>query len=115
MRVAMDIFFIPYISSSIYILMEKLPEYPYHILHDHDTKHHTGGRARRPPRAAPTFGALNFPVAREERDWPAELVTRLKLVALAFATTLARETWCGALVHSRDKRDAALVQRGSIQ
>jgi formate hydrogenlyase transcriptional activator len=43
----------------------------------------------------PTFGALNFSVTREERDWPAELVTRLKLVALVFANALA---------HKRDDR-----------
>jgi formate hydrogenlyase transcriptional activator len=39
----------------------------------------------------PTFGALNFSVTREERDWPAELVTRLKLVALVFANALAHK------------------------
>ncbi|MBP2683092.1 MAG: sigma-54-dependent sensor transcriptional regulator [Deltaproteobacteria bacterium] len=37
------------------------------------------------------FGALNFGVTREERDWPPELVTRLKLVALVFANALARK------------------------
>ena len=38
-----------------------------------------------------TFGALNFDVTREEREWPPELVTRLKLVALVFANALARK------------------------
>jgi transcriptional regulator with GAF, ATPase, and Fis domain len=38
----------------------------------------------------PTFGLLNFNVTREERDWPVELVTRLKLVAQVFANALAR-------------------------
>ena len=37
------------------------------------------------------FGALNFGVTREERDWPPELVIRLKLVALVFANALARK------------------------
>ena len=39
----------------------------------------------------PTFGALNFDVTREEREWPAELVSRLKLVAQVFANALARK------------------------
>jgi len=38
----------------------------------------------------PTFGALNFDVTREEREWPAELVARLKLVADVFANALSR-------------------------
>jgi formate hydrogenlyase transcriptional activator len=38
-----------------------------------------------------TFGALNFDLTREERDWPAELVARLKLVANVFANALARK------------------------
>jgi formate hydrogenlyase transcriptional activator len=39
----------------------------------------------------PTFGALNFDVVREEREWSAELVARLKLVAEVFANVLARK------------------------
>jgi formate hydrogenlyase transcriptional activator len=39
----------------------------------------------------PTFGALNFDVVREEREWPAELVARLKLVADVFANALSRK------------------------
>ena len=39
----------------------------------------------------PTFGALNFDVTREEREWPVELVNRLKLVAQVFANALARK------------------------
>jgi transcriptional regulator with GAF, ATPase, and Fis domain len=39
----------------------------------------------------PTFGALNFDVVREEREWPVELVNRLKLVAQVFANALARK------------------------
>ena len=39
----------------------------------------------------PTFGALNFDVTREERDWPIELVTRLQLVAQIFANALSRK------------------------
>jgi GAF domain-containing protein len=37
----------------------------------------TGGR--------PTFGVLNFTATREERDWTAELLSRLQLVAQVFA------------------------------
>ena len=39
----------------------------------------------------PTFGALNFDVTREEREWPVELVNRLKLVAQVFANALSRK------------------------
>jgi PAS domain S-box-containing protein len=37
------------------------------------------------------FGALGFNVISEERDWPAELVSRLQLVAQIFANALARK------------------------
>jgi formate hydrogenlyase transcriptional activator len=40
---------------------------------------------------SPMFGALNFDVTREEREWPAELVARLKIVADVFANALVRK------------------------
>ena len=51
----------------------------------------------------PTFGALNFTMTREERDWPAELVTRLKLVALLFANALAHKNGEQALRESEER------------
>jgi transcriptional regulator with GAF, ATPase, and Fis domain len=39
----------------------------------------------------PTFGLLNFDITREEREWPKELVSRLKLVAQVFANAIARK------------------------
>jgi transcriptional regulator with GAF, ATPase, and Fis domain len=39
----------------------------------------------------PIFGALNFGVTREERDWPVELLGRLHLVGDVFANAIARK------------------------
>jgi formate hydrogenlyase transcriptional activator len=62
---------------------------------------------------SPTFGALNFSVTREERDWPAELVTRLTLVALVFANALAHKRDEQALRESKEQLRQTLeeVQR----
>jgi len=54
----------------------------------------------------PTFGALNFDIVREEREWPSELVSRMKLVADVFANALARKRDEVAL----RERDAQLRQ-----
>jgi formate hydrogenlyase transcriptional activator len=39
----------------------------------------------------PTFGALAFATAMEERDWTGDLVTRMRIVAQVFANALARQ------------------------
>ena len=59
------------------------------------------------------FGALNFDVTREEREWPAELVSRLKLVADVFANALARKRDEQALRESEEQLRQTLeeVQR----
>jgi len=61
----------------------------------------------------PTFGALNFDVTREERDWPVEHVSRLRLVAQVFANALARKRDEQALRESQERLRQTLeeVQR----
>ena len=63
----------------------------------------------------PTFGALNFDVTREEREWPAELVTRLKLVAEVFANALARKRDDQALRESEAQLRQALEEVQRLQ
>ena len=58
----------------------------------------------------PTFGALNFDVTREERDWPVELVNRLQLVAQVFANALARKHTEEALRESEQQLRQALEE-----
>ena len=49
------------------------------------------------------LGALNFAVIQGERDWTAELVNRLKLVAQVFSNALARRQAKNALLESETR------------
>jgi len=60
----------------------------------------------------PVFGALNFSVTQNERDWPAELVNRLQLVALVFANALARKRAEQTLRESEERLQLATDSSG---
>ncbi len=49
------------------------------------------------------FGALNFTMTREEREWPEDFVARLKLIADIFANALARKFDEQALRESEER------------
>jgi formate hydrogenlyase transcriptional activator len=61
----------------------------------------------------PTFGALNFDITREEREWSAELVTRLRLIAQIFASSLTRKRDELALRESEERLSLATAAAGA--
>jgi formate hydrogenlyase transcriptional activator len=61
----------------------------------------------------PVLGALNFTITREERNWPAELVGRLQLVAQVFANALARKRDENALRESEQRLTLATSAAGA--
>jgi PAS domain S-box-containing protein len=59
------------------------------------------------------FGALSFSVTRDEKDWPAELVNRLQLVAGIFSSALARKMTEDALRESQERLGLAADSAGA--
>lgn len=60
------------------------------------------------------FGALNFDLIREEREWSPALVNRLRLVAQVFANALARRRTEQALRESEERLSLAAAAAGEL-
>ncbi|GAB6193985.1 PAS domain-containing protein [Desulfocastanea catecholica] len=61
----------------------------------------------------PLLGVLSFDTLWEERDWPKEIVTRLKLVAQIFSNVLARKEWDRKLLESEARLALAADSAGA--
>ena len=77
------------------IILSRLTDAPAEARQDVELARHYGAKSIVAiplfTGGGPTIGALVFDVTREEREWPAVLVARLKLVADVFANALARK------------------------
>jgi PAS domain S-box-containing protein len=89
------------------IILSRLTDAPPEAMRDIEVVRHYGVKSLVSipllVGGGPTFGLLNFSVYREEKDWPAELVNRLHLVAQLFANALARKRDEQALRESEER------------
>jgi len=96
------------------IILSRLSDAPAEAARDVEVVRHLGVKSLVSfPLAVgggPTFGVLNFDVTRGERDWPEDLVNRLKLVALVFANTLAHKRDDEALRKNKAQLRKMLVE-----
>jgi len=99
------------------VVLSRLTDAPAEAAHDIEQARSRGAKSvlsfPLSTGGGPTFGALTFNTTREERDWSAEIISRLQLVAQVFANALARKHDERALRESEERLFLATSAAGA--